>query len=423
MIRSTLEQENRWKNLADALEMCPETGFRELKTSRLLGDCFANLGLKPEPFGNIPGFCATFDTGREGPVIAVLCELDALPCPKHPKADPRTGAAHCCGHHIQMAAAYGAAELIKENAGGLCGSVRFYAVPAEEGIETDFRLQLRKEGTIHFLNGKAELISRGAFEGVDIALAIHSLSVPFRVSICTSMTGIISMTVRIVGKSSHAAGAPDKGVNALDAANLGINAINALRTTFREANTVRVTPHIRYCGGGVSTVPDEVVLDIMVRANNISAMKETAQEVGRAFEGCAFALGAKAEIEQFLAYYPFAACEELNLVACEAARDMGTDYRILPPGTSSTDLGDLSTILPVIQPYLSGCEGELHSPSFHLTDSGCIADGAKLFAETVSKLLVDSGKRAYAIKQSYTPLYFGTDEFVKNTDSYYSLKE
>ena len=87
----------------------PETGYRELKTLKYLEDAFEKLGYDLVSAGNIPGFYTVLDTGRPGPEIMVLGELDALLCPEHPDADPETGAVHCCGHSAQCAALLGIA--------------------------------------------------------------------------------------------------------------------------------------------------------------------------------------------------------------------------------------------------------------------------------------------------------------------------
>ena len=92
----------------------PETGYREWKTHKYLKDAFEALGYEITEAGNIPGFYADLDTGRPGPTVLVMGELDSLICPEHPEADPVTGAAHVCGHCAQCAALLGIAAALKE---------------------------------------------------------------------------------------------------------------------------------------------------------------------------------------------------------------------------------------------------------------------------------------------------------------------
>ena len=75
----------------------PETCYREWKTSTYLEKEFEKLGYTLVKAGNIPGFYTTLDTGRPGPCVLVMGELDSLLCSDHPDADPETGAVHACG--------------------------------------------------------------------------------------------------------------------------------------------------------------------------------------------------------------------------------------------------------------------------------------------------------------------------------------
>ena len=95
-----------WKN--------PETGYKEWKTHKYMKDAFERLGYKLTEAGNIPGFVAEIDTGKEGPTDAVFGEMDALICGTHPEADDQTGAVHSCGHCAQTAALIGLAAALKE---------------------------------------------------------------------------------------------------------------------------------------------------------------------------------------------------------------------------------------------------------------------------------------------------------------------
>lgn len=102
----------------------PETGYREWKANAYLKEAYEKLGYRLVMAGDIPGFYTDLDTGRPGPKILILGELDSLICLEHPDADPETGAVHACGHCAQSAALLGLAAALKEP-GALDGLSRF----------------------------------------------------------------------------------------------------------------------------------------------------------------------------------------------------------------------------------------------------------------------------------------------------------
>ena len=112
----------------------PETAFREWRTSAMVKEFFQSLKLPVREPLAVTGCRADLKSGKPGPTVALLGELDAIILPEHPYADPETGAAHACGHHAQITALLGAAIgltsfNLKEF---LSGNVALIAVPAEE---------------------------------------------------------------------------------------------------------------------------------------------------------------------------------------------------------------------------------------------------------------------------------------------------
>ena len=110
----------------------PETGYNEWETSHYLENVFEKNGYILHKANNIPGFYTDIDTGKKGPRVMILAELDALAVPNHFAAV--NGNAHACGHCAQCAAMVGIALALKEEGAldGLSGSIRLVCVPAEE---------------------------------------------------------------------------------------------------------------------------------------------------------------------------------------------------------------------------------------------------------------------------------------------------
>ena len=140
----------------------PEPGFFEYKTNDYLIKAFEEMGYELTKAENITGFYTTIDTGKEGPTVLVLAELDSVICDSHPECDKETRAVHSCAHHAQCSALLGVAMALKEKEvlEGLCGKIKLCFVPAEEGIQITRRKELINKGIINFASGKAEFISR-----------------------------------------------------------------------------------------------------------------------------------------------------------------------------------------------------------------------------------------------------------------------
>lgn len=407
----------------------PEYGFKEFKTSAKLAAQFDKLGIPYRKGMAVTAVKGFLKGGKPGPTVAILGELDAIGCPDHPKADPDTGAAHACGHHMQqssmLAAAYGLAKsgVMKE----LCGNVVFFGVPAEEYIQLAYRKKLRKEGKIHFLCGKGELIYEGEFDDIDMAMMIHSRkkSPEPLVAVGSSSNGFIGKTIQYVGKSAHAADAPDQGINALNAATLGIMGINALRETFRDQDSVRVHPIITKGGDLVNNVPDDVRIETYVRAKTMEAIDSTNAKVDAALKAGGMAIGAQVNIDTLPGELPLICNKEMNDLFVENARDAFPGVKITDAGhfSASTDMGDVSHLMPAIHPFIGGVDGLLHGPDFKVVDfkSAALMPG-KAFAGVIIDLLSDDAKKAKAILKDFKPA-LTRDQYIAKMDGYFNGEE
>ena len=193
----------------------PETGFGETKTAELVKNAFERIGLQAQSGLALTGVKAIAQSTNEGPTLAILGELDSLKIPDHPHADPSTGAAHACGHNAQVAGMLGAATgiigsgVLSELGGGLT----FMAVPAEEMIEVEHRSNLKEQGKIEFLTGKAELIRLGHFDDIDLAMMCHTKNDTVASNVANSSNGAVIKKIRFIGKAAHAGSTPQKGIN------------------------------------------------------------------------------------------------------------------------------------------------------------------------------------------------------------------
>ncbi|MBQ7039104.1 MAG: amidohydrolase [Clostridia bacterium] len=404
-------QDYIWKN--------PETGFKEYKTSKYMEEEFKKLGYDLVMAEGITGFYTILDTGRPGPEVLVLGELDSLICKDHPDADPETGAVHCCGHSAQCAALLGLAAALKEPGvlDDLSGRIRLCAVPAEELIEIEFRQSLIKEGKIKYMGGKTEFMYRGYFDGVDIAFMVHtSVSENFGSNI--GSVGCMAKRIVFKGKAAHAGGCPWMGVNALYAATQGLSAINAIRETFQERDIIRVHPIITTGGQAVNAIPDHVVIESFVRSENFDGMKNANERVNRAVIGAALSLGANVDIQDNPGYGPLKNAPGMIDLAKDAAEVLGIPFTLNPVvGSGSTDMGDLSCVMPAIHPYAGGAVGNSHGKDYFIEDPemACV-NSAKWQLAMLSLLLENGGERAKKIKEEFTPRFASFREYLDYID-------
>ncbi len=398
-------------NLGEQIRKNPELGFKEVKTARLVEETFSRLGLSAKSGLAMTGVRADV-AGRAGtgPTFAVLGELDALVVTGHPVADPQTGAAHACGHNAQVAGLLGAAMGLLDSKAfdHLAGRVVFFAVPAEEYGDIEWRISQARAGKLEFLGGKPELLRLGHFDDVDLSMMIHTTSrtEDGKTGVPVSNNGCIVKTLKYIGRASHAGGAPHQGINALYAAQIGLAAINAIRETFRDEDTIRVHPIITHGGSQVNVIPGEVRLETYVRGRTVEAILDANKKVDRAFKAGALALGAKVEIETLPGYMPMTCDATMAKMYREnAAALVGADnFRQIGHRTGSTDMGDLSMVMPVLHPYMGGATGSGHGADYMIVDQQLAYLGtAKGLAGMVIDLLSEGATGAKEVLKTSKP--------------------
>ena len=383
----------------------PETGFTEQKTSGLVQERFQSMGIPFRTGLAITGVKGVVEgKAGPGPTVAVVGELDSLRVWEHPHHDEVTGAAHACGHHCQIGSMLGAMVglTVPKVIDSLSGRIVPFAVPAEEFIEVERRLRLREEGKLEFMGGKQELIRLGEFDDVDIAMLCHTSNERFKLGVGGTSNGHVVKYVRFTGRGSHAGGSPHMGTNALNAAVLALSAIHANRETFREQDVVRAHGIITQGGDAVSAVPASAILEWRVRSGNLEALVDNSAKVDRCFKAGAMAVGAQVQITNIPGYMPLRndpSIQELfQRNAIELVGKSGVKVR--PPGHNgggSTDMGDLSQLIPVVHPYCGGTTGTGHGADYLVQDyEQAVVTPAKAMAMTVIDLLAEGaagGKR------------------------------
>lgn len=276
------EYEPRMIEVAQDIWANPELGFLEFNTSALLARELEGHGFSVEE--GIAGMPTAFVASRklgEGPVIAILAEMDALPGFSQ-AAEPvqkeleGISSGHACGHHLFGAGSVAAAIGLADWAGseGVGGEIRVYGAPAEEGG-----------------SGKAYLARSGELDDVDIVLHWHPSAV--NSSSQGASLSNVSAKFRYHGQSAHAALAPDKGRSALDAVEATTFMINLMREHVPQ--DARIHYVISDGGAAPNVVPDAAELYLYVRHQDPDVVADIYGRIQRAAEGAA--MGTETEVE------------------------------------------------------------------------------------------------------------------------------
>ncbi|MBT8242051.1 MAG: M20 family metallopeptidase [Acidimicrobiia bacterium] len=337
----------------------PELGYQEIEISKRLSDFLATHGLDVTyPAGGLDtAFEAT--AGTSGPRVVICCEYDAL---------PKVG--HACGHNIIATAAVGAGVALAGLADELGIRVTVLGTPAEEGG-----------------GGKVDLMDAGLFDDAAAAMMIHPGPDDM---LDPSFQAREGFAVEYFGKDSHAAFAPEKGLNALDAfvqAYLNV-------ATLRQALTAydRIHGIIDHGGDASNIIPSYTKSTWGIRAGTKERLEELIPKVRACFEAAATATGCRLEISSTgHPYYTMVNNPVMTELYAGNSESVGRPMppEIEPEGGSS-DMGNVSHVVPSIHPMLAiECGDSVnHQPEFAahtIEPSGDLAirDGALAMAYTI----------------------------------------
>ena len=407
----------------------PEVGYTEWQTNAYLLEKFRSYGYEPVEAGDIPGFYADVDTGRPGPCLAIMGELDALDIANHPESV--NGMTHCCGHNCQCAEMVGIAAALKEPGAldGLCGKIRLMLVPAEEMIQLEFRKGLIDEGKIKYLGGKPEFMRRGYFDGVDLSLMVHTdNNNDYDFTCQDGFNGIIAKILTYKGRSSHAGGSPEDGINAQYAATLGLDGCNALREMFRDEDHIRFHPILKGVKSAVNIIPDEMRIESYTRGKGLDAYVSANRKLNRALAAGAVAMGAQLHICEMPGYateYHDHMFMNLCQKCCEdlsGKEKVKFDHNAWSKGSS--DFGDLTMVMPGVQFYANGHTGLVHGIDFCVADPerACV-NPAKAELFIADALLSDGAAKAKEILAQYEPPFASIREYLDFIDTLYMDKD
>ena len=188
---------------------------------------------------------------------------------------------------------------------------------------------------------------------------------------------------------------------------MGIMGVNAIRETFRDDDCVRFHPIINAGGDLVNVVPDFVKMESYVRAARLDGLTRYNQAINRALKAGADAIGASCEIKDLPGYLPLRPDENFrDVLRVNAQNIFGTEN--VAEGAhnaGSTDMGDVSHLIPVVHPWVGCATGILHGANFILDNKdAAFRKTAKVLAMTIIDLLADDACEAQRICDNFKPV-------------------
>jgi amidohydrolase len=352
----------------------PELAFKEVRACERLADGLEAAGLAVERgVGKLPtAFRASLDGGEPGPTLAILAEYDALP-----------GIGHACGHNIIATSALGAGLALARTDQQFAGRVIIVGTPAEEGG-----------------GGKILLAEAGVFDGVDAAFMLHPSrsNMVRRGSLANSRVDLV-----FHGKASHAAGAPDLGINALEAVIQTFVAVNARRLHMRA--DARVHGIITHGGDAVNIIPALASAKFSLRAKDRPYQRQLVAMLRQAAEAGAQSTGARLEWTETRGYDNMVANPTIAELMAENMRAVGRNVHDPAPNErmGSTDMGDISQIMPAVHAYFRIAPAGVANHTVEFTEAAAspagdqaVLDGAAVLAMTAVDLLAEPERLAQA---------------------------
>jgi metal-dependent amidase/aminoacylase/carboxypeptidase family protein len=147
-------------------------------------------------------------------------------------------------------------------------------------------------------------------------------------------------------------------------------------------------------------------IETFVRGRTIEAILDVEKKVDRCFRAGAMALAATVEIETISGYMPMTSDATMSDYYRTNARELfgAEHYRDLGHRTGSTDMGDLSLVMPTVHPYIGGATGSGHGANYQKVDPELAYIGqAKALADMAIDMLADGAAGAREVLSKSKP--------------------
>lgn len=264
----------------------PELPNEEFETTKLIKKLLKKVDIEILDLPLETGLVAQVKGNPNGPVVAIRCDIDALPIQEEttlPYKSKINGRMHACGHDFHMAAILGAAYLVKRHQNSLIGTVKFIFQPGEESAD-----------------GAKKILATGVLEDVDAIFGVHNVS-DSEVGVMGIKTGAMTAAVdrfeiKITGVGSHAA-KPERGVDPII---IATNIVTALQTIVSRniGATEKALLSVTHIEGGNTwnVIPESAYIEGTVRTLNEDIRELIEKRMKEIVSGIALSFGGSAEL-------------------------------------------------------------------------------------------------------------------------------
>lgn len=376
------DSKDRYIDISHRIHERPEIGNQEFFAASLLTETLEKEGFAIEKAiaGHPTSFIARKKSQKgDGPTLGYLAEYDALP-----------NIGHACGHNMIGTASTAAAIALSKLIDEIGGEVVVLGTPAEEGGENG--------------SAKASFVKHNLLEGIDACMMVHPSNIN---SVTGSSLAVDPLDFEFIGKPAHAAACPEKGINALDAVIQLFNGINALRQ--HVTSDVRIHGIITHGGDAPNIVPEYAKARFFIRASTREGCDEVTDKIKNIAQGAALSTGAKLNVIAFQNQVDNQLLnKKFDEIFVESARTLGLEVNTgTKKGLGSTDTGNISHVVPTIQPYvkigpetLVGHTSEFCAAAKSKEGDAALITASKALALTGLTLLTDENRLA-EIKEEF----------------------
>lgn len=359
----------RLVEISHSLHNNPEVLFQEYKSSALLTSELEKEGFDVQRgvAGLETSFVASYGSGS--PVVALIAEYDAL---------PKMG--HACGHNLIATWAVGAGIALRRALPDIAGTIKVIGTPAEEGG-----------------GGKVTMANAGIFNNLNAAFMMHPRDATF---LDRGSLAVTPYKVEFKGKAAHASAFPDRGINALDALLQVFFSVNAMRQSLKLHTKIHGV--ITHGGDAANVIPDYTSAKFLIRAKEQDYLEELKRRFLDIVKSASLATGAEFEVTEGISYQQRVSNHGLLDVFRDNLTSLGINYQTPPAdaGVGSSDIGNVSQLVPAMHPYLQICEEGIngHTPGFAEAAIGDRADeltatGSLVLAWTAADVLLRADVR------------------------------